>query len=43
MSLRFIFIYGGKRSRVWNSGREVFTRASFLVGLLIRGSHKQGD
>jgi len=29
--------------RVRDSGRELFTRASFLVGLLIGQGHKQGD
>jgi hypothetical protein len=29
--------------RVRDSGRELFTRATFLIGLLIRQSHKQGD
>src|SRR6266508_3778127 len=29
--------------RVRGSGRELFTRASFLIGLLIGQGHKQGD
>jgi len=29
--------------RVRERRRELFTRASFLIGLLIRRSHKQGD
>jgi hypothetical protein len=29
--------------RVRDSGRELFTRAYFLIGLLIQRSHKQGD
>jgi len=31
------------RMRVRDSGREMFTRAFFLIGLLIGQGHKEGD
>jgi hypothetical protein len=40
-ALRYDLI--GLRLRIRDYRRELFTRASFLIGLLIRESHKRGD